>query len=70
MATKQLSDGGPDGSSLGQSSTDKIGFYGKTPVAQAATFAALTTTPTTAEIRDCVNSIRTALINLGFVAAA
>lgn len=70
MATKQLSDGGPDGSSLGQSSTDKIGFYGKTPVAQAATFAALTTTPTTAEIRDAVNSIRTALINLGFVAAA
>jgi hypothetical protein len=70
MAVKQLSDGGPDGSSLGQSATDKIGFYGKTPVVRAATFAALTTTPTTAEIRDCVNSIRTALINLGFVASA
>lgn len=34
MATKQLSDGGPDGTSLGQSATDKIGLYGVTPVVQ------------------------------------
>lgn len=34
MATKQLSDGGPDGTSFGQSATDKIGHYGVTPVAQ------------------------------------
>jgi len=67
---RQLSDGNHDGNIMGQSASDKIGFYGKTPVAQAATFAALTTTPTTAEIRDAVNSIRTALINLGFVASA
>jgi hypothetical protein len=36
MAVKQLSDGGPDGVRLGQSSTDKIGFYGATPVARIA----------------------------------
>lgn len=70
MPTKQLSDKNPDGTVLGQTTADKIAFYGVTPVAQAATFAALTTTPTTAEIRDAVNSLRTAMINLGFVASA
>jgi hypothetical protein len=70
MPTRQLSDKNPDGTVMGQSSADLIGFYGATPVARAATFAALTTTPTTAEIRDCVNSLRTAMINLGFVASA
>lgn len=36
MAIKQLSDGGPDGTVLGQSATDKVGFYGKAPAAQRA----------------------------------
>lgn len=31
---KQLSDLNPDGSSLGQSATDKVSLYGVTPVAQ------------------------------------
>jgi UDP-N-acetyl-D-mannosaminuronic acid transferase (WecB/TagA/CpsF family) len=34
MATRQLSDGDTDGTTLGQSATDLIGFYGGTPVAQ------------------------------------
>jgi hypothetical protein len=34
--TIQLSDGTPDGTQMGQSATDPIGFYGKTPVAQRA----------------------------------
>lgn len=34
MTTKQLSDGGSDGTKLGQSATDKVGLYGVTPVAQ------------------------------------
>lgn len=45
MATiKQLADGGPDGTQLGQSATDKVGFYGTTPVVQptAAAQAAVT----------------------------
>jgi len=32
--TKQLSDGNPGGSGLGQSATDLISFYGATPVSQ------------------------------------
>jgi hypothetical protein len=33
---KQVSDLNPDGTSLGQSATDKISFYGATPVVQRA----------------------------------
>lgn len=39
MAARQLSDGGPDGTSLGQSTSDLISFYGVTPVAQKAAAA-------------------------------
>ena len=34
MSIHQLSDRGPDGSALGQDPSDKIGFYGVTPIAQ------------------------------------
>lgn len=33
---KQVSDASPDGASFGQSTTDKISFYGVTPVVQRA----------------------------------
>lgn len=45
MAGKQLSDGNPTGTTLGQSTSDKIGFYGlATPIVQPSGFAAITTT--------------------------
>jgi hypothetical protein len=50
MPVKHLSDANPDGTVLGQSSSDLIGFYNATPVAQRAvgSFAAVSTTaPTT-----------------------
>ena len=31
---RQVSDGSPDGVSLGQSATDKVSLYGVTPIAQ------------------------------------
>jgi len=34
--TKQLSDARSDGTTLGQSATDKISFYGVTPIVQRA----------------------------------
>ena len=34
MSKKQLSDGNPDGTVLGQSATDKIAFFGGTPIAK------------------------------------
>jgi hypothetical protein len=50
MTVKQLSDGGSDGVSLGQSSTDKVGFHGATPAIKATCTlsAALTAGTTTA----------------------
>lgn len=57
-----------DGHYFGNSATDKIGFYGVTPVVQVSTFAALTAGPSTAEIVAAVNSCRAALRTLGLVA--
>ena len=34
MALKELSDGGADGTRLGQSASDKVGLYGTTPIVQ------------------------------------
>jgi hypothetical protein len=44
---KQLSDGRPDGVQLGKSATDKIAFFGGTPVVQQTTVTAVATTGAT-----------------------
>lgn len=36
MAATQIGDSGPDGVNIGVSATNKVGFYGTTPVAQRA----------------------------------
>ena len=84
MAVDQLSKKCPDGTTMGQSTSDKIGFYGVTPVAQstsannqvaAGTTASTTTSPagyaTTTQataIAVLVDQMRTALVNLGLMA--
>lgn len=85
MAIKQLSDGNPDGTSMGQSASDLISFYGVTPVAQAATFTSVATTAAVAAntsttygysstqadaIVTAVNAIITALENVGIAASS
>lgn len=70
MAAKQLSDGNPDGTSLGQSASDKVGFYGNPPVAQplASTAGALTAgTTTAADIAAAFVDLRTQLAALGLI---
>ncbi len=57
------------GHTFGQDTADKISFYGETPVAQYAAITALTTTPTTAELRAAVTSILAALVAVGIVSA-
>lgn len=42
MSIHQLSDKGPDGTSMGQSADDKISFYGAPPVVQQVLPAAAT----------------------------
>lgn len=46
MAEKQLSDGNPSGTVLGQSASDLISFYGGDPVAQGAALTAQLTSIT------------------------
>ena len=77
MAVKYLSDGGPDGVSVGQSTTDLVAFYGNTPIARPTTaITALTTTTlttitdivTTASMTNAINAIvsRVNSINAAF----
>jgi len=68
MAKLQVSDGGPDGAVFGQSSTDKIGFYGlTTPIVRPSVATAITTGATETATISLVRSIRLALVNLGLV---
>lgn len=62
---KELSDKGTDGTRLGQSATDKISFYGATPVVQPAGIADATDAATA--ITKC-NAVIAALETLGLIA--
>lgn len=69
----------PDGALIGSSATEKIGFFGATPVVQPTGLAsALSTSAAVSgafgyssavadEIVERINEIRTALVNLGIV---
>jgi len=51
MGIKALSDGNPDGTRLGQSSSDLIGFYGlSVPIAQRSSSAMATLTITVTSV--------------------
>lgn len=57
MAVKELSDGGADGVRLGQSTSDKVGFFGTTPAAKSSTVAtAVGTTAITTVVATVVTS--------------
>lgn len=58
-----LSDGRPTGTLLGNSSTDKIGFYGTTPIVQR-TAAAVTSDVGTASSADVTTALKAAVIDL------
>lgn len=81
MAVEYFGNKNTDGASFGQAAADLISFYGVSPVAQAATIAAATNTTTTTStttaltvdidsIRTKLNSVLTALKNVGIVASA
>ena len=81
MPVRQLSDGNPDGTVVGQSANDLIAFYNATPVAQRsgpAQDASPTTSPTNATpygfsqaqataIITLLNEIRATLVGLGLM---
>lgn len=67
MAVKDVSDNRPDGCTMGASTSEKISFYGVSPIAQAAVAATTTTTATTTALQTDIDAIRTALQNLGLI---
>ena len=67
MSVKELSDKGPSGTRLGQSATDKIGFFGATPAVQPATIADATDAATAI---TRVNAVIAALETLGLTASS
>ena len=58
--------GSPDGALFGQSSTSKIGFYGKTPLVRVS-LTQQATTATTTQLRAELTALQNALHNLGIV---
>lgn len=66
MAADQLSKKNPDGTVLGQSSTDKIGFYNKTAITLRSLPISLTAAASsTVTYRTAINQIRNLLKNIG-----
>jgi hypothetical protein len=74
MALKELSDGGPDGTRLGQDSSDKVGFHGAAPSDQYAAIADISVTGTYATddtpIETAINGILAALREKGIIASS
>jgi hypothetical protein len=68
MAVEYLGTSGPDGTVLGQSSTEKIGFYGlATPIVRPSVTWPNTGTATTTLNETKVNRIMAALVALGLI---
>lgn len=69
MAVQELSDGGPDGTRMGASASEKLSFYGATAIVQpsAANQAAITAGATTTACNNLVIELRLALVNLGLI---
>ena len=64
MSKKEISDGGTDGLSVGQSATDKVGFYGTTPIAQRAAAVQATSLVGTASSTAIDSATKAALIEV------
>ena len=61
---KQLSDKNPDGTALGQSTTDLVSFYGTTPIVQRALAAQATSLLSTASSTAIDTLTKAALIEV------
>lgn len=57
-----------DGVQIGGAATNKVGFYGATPVVRAAAVTTIGNSATGTEIATAVNAIITALKNVGLTA--
>lgn len=68
MAVRELTDGNDDGTRIGQSSTEKLGFYGlTTPIVRPSVTWPNTGTATTTLNETKVNRLKAALEALGLI---
>ena len=65
--TKQLHDGDDAGVILGAAITDKVAFFGSTPVTQQSVTNASNTTATTSNLATDLTSLLSALAALGLI---
>jgi hypothetical protein len=63
MATQQAFAKCPDGTEIGDASTDKIAFYGETPIVQR-TAAIATSAVATASSADVTTALKAAVIDI------
>ena len=68
MGVMFLGDNNPDGVTMGLDATEKLSFYGATPIIQPAISAVGTTTATTALNETKIDRLYTALENIGIIA--
>lgn len=60
----------PDGACFGKASTDKIGFFGATPIVRADVTVTDTTTATTTLLETRCARLEASLVNLGLITTA
>lgn len=71
MAVHYIGTNSPDGTCIGTASTEKVAFFGATPVVQqtgASLLTTVTSTATDGPLILAVNKVITALDNLGLTA--
>jgi len=61
---QQVCDGRPDGAMIADASTEKIGFYGTTPIVQRSGAAQATSLVGTASSADVTTAVKAALIEV------
>jgi hypothetical protein len=64
---EQVTYNSPDGAQVGKSATEKVGFFGATPIARPSVTWPNTGTATTTLNETKVNRIMAALVNLGLI---
>ena len=64
---RHLTDGDSDGTKIGQSSTEKLGFWGKSPVARPSVTWPNTATATTTLNETKCNRLMAALVAVGII---
>lgn len=65
MAVNYLGDNGPDGIGIGTGVSEKVAFYGTTPISQRAAAAQATSLVGTASSADVTTDVKAFLIEVG-----